>query len=109
MQFGRLSRLPRLYTGGPDHGGLGFFSNPQLAGADLPDARVDPASWVNIHLRMAQATGDPLEITLLRPVKWLAQQLAETAALDCATSRHSPMGRTGLQPVHLRTSRLWCR
>jgi hypothetical protein len=31
------------------------------------------------------------------------------AALDCATSRYSPMGRTGLQPVHLRTSRLWSR
>jgi hypothetical protein len=56
--------------------------NPQLAEADLPDAPVDPASWVNIHLRMAQATGDPLEITLLRPVEWLAAQLAETAALD---------------------------
>jgi len=56
--------------------------NPQLAEAELPDAPVDPASWVNIHLRMAQATGDPLEITLLRPVEWLAAQLAETAALD---------------------------
>ncbi|HBH51782.1 MAG TPA: hypothetical protein DDY91_07820, partial [Planctomycetaceae bacterium] len=56
--------------------------NPQLAEADLPDAPVDPGSWVNIHLRMAQATGDPLEITLLRPVEWLAAQLAETAALD---------------------------
>jgi len=31
---------------------------------------------------MAQATGDPLEITLLRPVEWLAEHLAETAALD---------------------------
>jgi hypothetical protein len=56
--------------------------NPQLAEADLPEAPVDPASWVNIHLRMAQATGDPLEITLLRPVEWLAAQLAESAALD---------------------------
>ncbi|HBH51785.1 MAG TPA: hypothetical protein DDY91_07835, partial [Planctomycetaceae bacterium] len=56
--------------------------NPQLAEAELPDAPVDPGSWVNIHLRMAQATGDPLEITLLRPVEWLAAQLAETAALD---------------------------
>jgi len=56
--------------------------NPQLAEADLPDAPVDLASWVNIHLRMAQATGDPLEITLLRPVEWLAAQLAESAALD---------------------------
>jgi hypothetical protein len=83
--------------------------NPQLAAAAIPDSPVDPASWVNIHLRMAQPTGDPLEITLLRPVEWLAAQLAETATLDCATSRHSPMGRTGLQPVHLRTSRLWSR
>ena len=56
--------------------------NPQLAEEDLPDVPVDPASWVNIHLRMSQATGDPLEITLLRPVEWLAAQLAETAALD---------------------------
>jgi hypothetical protein len=56
--------------------------NPQLAEEDLPDVPVDPASWVNIHLRMAQATGDPLEITLLRPVEWLAAQLAETAAFD---------------------------
>jgi len=58
--------------------------NPQFAEADLADAPVDPASWVNIHLRMAQAMGDPLEITLLRPVEWLAAQLAETAALDAA-------------------------
>jgi hypothetical protein len=56
--------------------------NPQLAEAELPDAPVDPASWVNIHLRITQATGDPLVITLLRPVEWLAAQLAETAALD---------------------------
>jgi hypothetical protein len=56
--------------------------NPQLTEEDLPDVPVDPASWVNIHLRMSQATGDPLEITLLRPVEWLAAQLAETAALD---------------------------
>jgi hypothetical protein len=57
-------------------------SNPQLAEAKLSDAAVDPASWVNIHLRITQETGDPLEITLLRPVEWLAAQLAETAALD---------------------------
>jgi hypothetical protein len=36
--------------------------NPQLAEADLPDAPVDPASWVNIHLRMAQPTGDGVQL-----------------------------------------------
>ena len=26
--------------------------NPELAGAELPDAPVDPATWVNVRLRM---------------------------------------------------------
>ena len=46
--------------------------NPELAGGELPDAPVDPATWVNIRLRMPKPTGDFLEITLLRPVEWLA-------------------------------------
>ena len=46
--------------------------NPELAGAELPDAPVDPATWVKIRLRMPKPTGDFLEITLLRPVEWLA-------------------------------------
>jgi hypothetical protein len=36
--------------------------NPQSAEAELPDAPVDLASWVNIHLRMAQATGDGVQL-----------------------------------------------
>jgi len=46
--------------------------NPELAGAELPEAPVDPATWVKIRLRMPKPTGDFLEITLLRPVEWLA-------------------------------------
>ncbi|MFN7803480.1 MAG: hypothetical protein ACK5TO_05670, partial [Planctomycetaceae bacterium] len=56
--------------------------NPELAGVELPDAAVDPATWVNIRLRMPKPTGDFLEITLLRPVEWLAEHLAQTTALD---------------------------
>ena len=56
--------------------------NPELAGGELPDAPVDPATWVNIRLRMPKPTGDFLEITLLRPVEWLAGHLAQTTALD---------------------------
>jgi hypothetical protein len=56
--------------------------NPELAGGELPDAAVDRATWVNIRLRMPKPTGDFLEITLLRPVAWLAEHLAQAAALD---------------------------
>ncbi|MFN6108067.1 MAG: polymorphic toxin-type HINT domain-containing protein, partial [Planctomycetaceae bacterium] len=56
--------------------------NPELAGVELPDALVDPATWVNIRLRMPKPTGDFLEITLLRPVEWLAEHLAQATALD---------------------------
>ena len=56
--------------------------NPELAGVELPDAAVDPATWVNIRLRMPKPTGDFLEITLLRPVEWLAEHLAQATALD---------------------------
>ena len=56
--------------------------NPELAGEELPDALVDRATWVNIRLRMPKPTGDYLEITLLRPVEWLAGHLAQTTALD---------------------------
>ena len=56
--------------------------NPELAGGELPDAPVDPAKWVNIRLRMPKPTGEFLEITLLRPVEWLAGHLAQTTALD---------------------------
>jgi len=56
--------------------------NPELAGGELPEAPVDPATWVNVRLRMAKPTGDFLEITLLRPVEWLAEHLAQTKALD---------------------------
>ncbi len=56
--------------------------NPELAGGELPDAPVDPATWVNVRLRMAKPTGDFLEITLLRPVEWLAEHLAQATTLD---------------------------
>jgi hypothetical protein len=56
--------------------------NPGLAGGELPDAAVDRATWVNIRLRMPKPTGDFLEITVLRPVEWLAEHLAQAAALD---------------------------
>ncbi|MFN6107428.1 MAG: hypothetical protein ACK5EA_23650, partial [Planctomycetaceae bacterium] len=56
--------------------------NPELAGGELPDAPVDPATWVNVRLRMPNPTGDFLEITLLRPVEWLAEHLAQTKALE---------------------------
>ena len=57
---------------------------PELVGEELPDATVDPATWVNIRLRMAKPTGDFLEIALLRPVEWLAEHLAQATAVDGA-------------------------
>jgi hypothetical protein len=56
--------------------------NPELAGGELRDAPVDPATWVNIRLRMPKPTGEFLEITLLRPVEWLAEHLAQATAVD---------------------------
>jgi len=56
--------------------------NPELAGENLPDAPVDPASWVNVRLRMPKPTGEFLEITLLRPVEWLVEHVAQATALD---------------------------
>ena len=58
--------------------------NPELAGGELPEAPVDPATWVNVRLRMPKPTGDFLEITLLRPVEWLAEHLAQATAVDGA-------------------------
>ena len=58
--------------------------NPELAGGELPDAAVDPSTWVNVRLRMPKPTGDFLEITLLRPVEWLAEHLAQATAVDGA-------------------------
>ena len=54
----------------------------ELAEVEMPDVPVDPAKWVNIRLRMPKPTGDLLEITLLRPVEWLAEHLAQATALD---------------------------
>ncbi|MFN7806139.1 MAG: hypothetical protein ACK5TO_19160, partial [Planctomycetaceae bacterium] len=56
--------------------------NPELAGVEMPDALVNAATAVNIRLRMPKPTGDFLEITLLRPVEWLAEHLAQTKALE---------------------------
>ncbi|MFN7805744.1 MAG: hypothetical protein ACK5TO_17130, partial [Planctomycetaceae bacterium] len=55
--------------------------NPELAGVELPDTAVDPATWVNIRLRMPKPTGDFLEIALRRPVEWVAELLAPTRGL----------------------------
>ena len=56
--------------------------NPELAGVELPDTPVDPATWVNVRLRMPKPTGDFLEITMLRPGEWLAGHVAQATALD---------------------------
>jgi hypothetical protein len=49
---------------------------------ERPDAPVNAATWFNIRLRMPKPTGDFREITLLRPVEWLAEHLAQAKALD---------------------------
>jgi hypothetical protein len=54
----------------------------ELAGVELPDPPVDPGTWFNIRLRMPKPTGDFREITLLRPVEWLVEHLAQATALD---------------------------
>ncbi len=54
---------------------------------ERPDAPVNAATWFNIRLRMPKPTGDFREITLLRPVEWLAEHLAQATALDAEYPR----------------------
>ena len=64
-------------------------ANPQMDHAVVTASEIDPATWRNIRLRMRKQHGGTLEIVLLRPLAWLAEQVDEfeqLAAADFHTS-----------------------
>jgi hypothetical protein len=52
-------------------------ANPQVDHAVVTASEIDPATWRNIRLRMQKQHGGTLEIVLLRPLAWLAEQVNE--------------------------------
>ncbi|MFN7765567.1 MAG: hypothetical protein ACK5WR_14955 [Planctomycetaceae bacterium] len=64
--------------------------NPELAGGELPDAAVDPATWVNVRLRRQRAV--PVAVSVDREEFDLVVQNRGQAALR-AVSRLSGIGR----------------
>ena len=64
-------------------------ANPQVDHAVVTASEIDPATWRNIRLRMRKQHGGTLDIVLLRPLAWLAEQVDEfeqLAAADFHTS-----------------------
>ena len=64
-------------------------ANPLVDHAVVTASEIDPATWRNIRLRMRKQHGGTLEIVLLRPLAWLAEQIDEfnqLAAADFHTS-----------------------
>ena len=64
--------------------------NPELAGGELPDVPIDPATWVNVRLRMQRAV--PVAVSVDREEFDLVVQNRGQAALR-AVSRLSGIGR----------------
>jgi hypothetical protein len=64
-------------------------ANPQVDHAVVTASEIEPATWRNIRLRMQKPHGGTLDIVLLRPLAWLAEQVDEfeqLAAADFQTS-----------------------
>jgi hypothetical protein len=59
-------------------------ANPQVDHAVVTASEIEPATWRNIHLRMQKPHGGTLEIVLLRPLAWLAEQVDEFEQLFTA-------------------------
>ncbi|MFN9197651.1 MAG: polymorphic toxin-type HINT domain-containing protein, partial [Planctomycetaceae bacterium] len=64
-------------------------ANPQVDHAVVTASEIDPATWRNIRLRMRKQHGGTLDIVLLRPLAWLAQQVDEFDQLAAADSHAS--------------------
>jgi len=59
--------------------------NPELSDAQRRESDPDPADWIHLSLRMAEADGGTLDIELLRPRQWVQARRAEpgrTIAMD---------------------------
>ncbi|MFN7766562.1 MAG: polymorphic toxin-type HINT domain-containing protein, partial [Planctomycetaceae bacterium] len=67
-------------------------ANPQVDHAVVTASEIDPATWRNIRLRMQKPHGGTLDIVLLRPLAWLAEQVDEFEQLAAADSHASVLG-----------------
>jgi hypothetical protein len=67
-------------------------ANPQVDHAVVTASEIDPATWRNIRLRMQKQHGGTLDIVLLRPLAWLAEQVDEFDQLTRADSHSSALG-----------------
>ncbi|MFN6103039.1 MAG: polymorphic toxin-type HINT domain-containing protein, partial [Planctomycetaceae bacterium] len=67
-------------------------ANPQVDHAVVTASEIDPATWRNIRLRMQKPHGGTLDIVLLRPLAWLAEQVDEFEQLTRADSNASALG-----------------
>jgi hypothetical protein len=71
--------------------------NPELSDAQRRESDPDPANWIHLKLRMAEAGGGTLDIELLRPRQWAEARRAEpgrTISMDL-----SEMGAVGAARV----------
>ncbi|MFN7771066.1 MAG: polymorphic toxin-type HINT domain-containing protein, partial [Planctomycetaceae bacterium] len=66
-----------------------WAANPQMDHAVVTASEIEPATWRNIRLRMRKQHGGTLEIVLLRPLAWLAEQVDEFEQLAVADSHAS--------------------
>jgi hypothetical protein len=64
-------------------------AKPQVDHAVVTASEIEPATWRNIRLRMRKQHGGTLEIVLLRPLAWLAEQVDEFEQLAVADSHAS--------------------
>ncbi|MFN7770826.1 MAG: polymorphic toxin-type HINT domain-containing protein [Planctomycetaceae bacterium] len=64
-------------------------ANPQVDHAVVTASEIDPGTWRNIRLRMRKPHGGTLDIVLLRPLAWLAEQVNECGQLAAADSHAS--------------------
>jgi hypothetical protein len=67
-------------------------ANPQVDHAVVAASEIEPATWRNIRLRMRKQHGGTLDIVLLRPLAWLAEQVDEFDQLARADSHSSALG-----------------
>jgi hypothetical protein len=66
-------------------------ANPQMDHAVVTASEIDPGTWRNIRLRMQKPHGGTLDIVLLRPLAWLAEQVDEFEHLPRADSHASAL------------------
>ncbi|MFN6104637.1 MAG: hypothetical protein ACK5EA_09320, partial [Planctomycetaceae bacterium] len=64
-------------------------ANPQMNHAVVTASELEPGTWRTIRLRMRKPHGGTLDIVLLRPLAWLAEQVDEFDQLVAADSHAS--------------------